>query len=336
MIRCTICSQRIENGPLISIIVPVYNVGPYLEKCIGSIMEQTYKNVEIILVDDGSSDGCGRICDRYAQVDNRIKVIHKKNGGLSDARNAGIEIASGRYVGFIDSDDHIEPTMYERLLTVSLAIEADIVCCSVITEDEDHPLPAKESDIVYIFSPEEALDDLLKKNQYLRHAAWNKLYKKECFASIRFPVRRLFEDAAVMYKIFENAAKIAHLETGSYHYVQRHGSISNGIYRPEMVSHRIDNGLEAFYHFDGDLVHQKMAYIWNERNIYALWETAYSNMDYETARYAYRAYKKISSPQMMRCLNGKQKLKSILFLFCPRLFWTIRKMRRPRVDKSGI
>ena len=114
--------------PLISVIVPVYKVEEFLPKCVASIRGQTYENLEIILVDDGSPDGCGAMCDGYAREDARIKVIHKKNGGLSDARNAGIDIARGEYIGFVDSDDWSEPEMYETLLTTALKENVKLVC----------------------------------------------------------------------------------------------------------------------------------------------------------------------------------------------------------------
>lgn len=115
---------------LISIIVPVYKVENYLSKCLDSMICQTYKNIEIILVDDGSPDNSGKICDDYAKKDSRIKVIHKENGGLSDARNAGLKIATGKYIGFVDSDDYISVEMYEKLYNQAKKEDADIACCN--------------------------------------------------------------------------------------------------------------------------------------------------------------------------------------------------------------
>ena len=130
-----------EEYPLVSVIVPVYKVEPYLRRCIDSIVGQTYRNLEIILVDDGSPDHCGTICDEYALRDSRIKVIHKENDGLSSARNAGLDIANGEYIGFVDSDDHTASQMYERLVVTAIANDADIVFCSYLTRL--HPVKQK-------------------------------------------------------------------------------------------------------------------------------------------------------------------------------------------------
>ena len=124
--------------PLISIIVPIYKVEKYLKKCIQSIMNQTYLNFELILVDDGSPDDCPMICDNYAKLDNRIVVLHKQNGGLSDARNAGLDVARGEYIGFVDSDDFIANNMYEKLLSGLLAEDADMAVCNFSYVDENY------------------------------------------------------------------------------------------------------------------------------------------------------------------------------------------------------
>ena len=124
--------------PLISVIVPIYNVEKYLDRCVGSIINQTYKNLEIILVDDGSPDNCPQMCDDYAKKDSRIKVVHKENGGLSDARNAGMKVATGEYVSFIDSDDYISLDFYETLLETIVDNDSDIVECSVVKFYEDN------------------------------------------------------------------------------------------------------------------------------------------------------------------------------------------------------
>lgn len=209
----------------ISIIVPFYNVEKYASKCIESIINQTYKNLEIILVDDGSKDNCGKICDEFAKKDKRIKVIHKTNGGLSDARNAGIKEATGNYIGFVDSDDYIESDMYEYLLNLLEKNNADISICGVgeVYEDfEEESIKTKEDVIIY--DNKEALKELLLDKKIRSHA-WDKLYKKELFNNIFYPKGRKMEDVGTTYKLFNKANRIVYGEKIKYHYLQRKNSI---------------------------------------------------------------------------------------------------------------
>ncbi len=210
---------------LISIIVPFYNVEKYASKCIKSVINQTYKNIEIILIDDGSPDNCGKICDEYAKKDKRIKVIHKKNGGLSDARNTGLKIAKGKYIGFVDSDDYIANDMYEYLYKLIKDNNADISMCSVHEFFENDTIEIKESneeEIVY--SKEDAIKELLLDKKIRSHS-WNKLYKKELFSNIEYPFGKKMEDIAVTYKLFLKSNKIVYGNQIKYFYLQR----SNGI-----------------------------------------------------------------------------------------------------------
>ncbi|EME3187758.1 glycosyltransferase, partial [Enterococcus faecalis] len=166
--------------PKISIIVPVYNVEKYLEKCVRSILAQTFTDFELILVDDGSPDSSGAMCDQFAEQDQRVKVIHKENGGLSDARNAGIEIATGEYLGFVDSDDYIADDMYELLYTNIVKEDADLSICGIYDVYEGKE-PIVKSLIQGTFSREEALLLILQGNIISVHAV-NKLYKRKLFA----------------------------------------------------------------------------------------------------------------------------------------------------------
>ena len=187
----------------ISIIVPFYNVEKYAPKCIESIINQTYTNLEIILVDDGSPDTCGKICDDYALKDGRIKVIHKKNAGLSDARNVGIKEATGKYIGFVDGDDYIEKDMYKYLYNLIKENNADISICGVEEVYEDGSIQdekAKES--IEILSKEDAIKELLLDKKVRSHA-WDKLYKRELFENIEYPYGRKMEDIATTYKLFD-------------------------------------------------------------------------------------------------------------------------------------
>ena len=207
----------------ISVIVPVYKVEAYLHQCLDSIVNQTYRNLEIILVDDGSPDSCGVICEEYAAKDDRIVVIHQENAGLSAARNTGLDIVSGDYIAFVDSDDWIEPDMFEYLLNNAAAENAAITVCGRIEEYSDRSVvqswPRREI-LQRIRAMEILLDDGLMRNY-----VWDKLWKQELFEGIRFPVGRVMEDLAVTYLLFERADSVLCLPEVKYHYRQRTGSI---------------------------------------------------------------------------------------------------------------
>ncbi len=213
---------------LVSVIVPVYATEAYLDKCVRSIVEQTYRNLEIILVDDGSPDNSPEMCDRWAEADCRIKVIHKKNGGLSSARNAGIDCATGDYLSFVDSDDWIALNLFERVMWIFESHDPDIVTfdCNRINE-KGEIYAATENITDRMLSQEEALTELLKGN--INNYAWNKVYKKKVFSKIRFPVGRVWEDMAISYKLFLNAEKIYSCPAALYYYFTRSDSISKKI-----------------------------------------------------------------------------------------------------------
>ncbi|MDQ0413809.1 glycosyltransferase family 2 protein [Mesobacillus stamsii] len=212
----------------ISVIIPVYKVEKYLHQCIESIIKQTYNNLEIILVDDGSPDNCGELCDEYMKKDNRIKVIHKENGGLSDARNAGINIATGDYIGFVDSDDFIETDMYEFLYRLIKKHNADISICG-ISRFQNEVSINKETYEEICFTSELAIKEILNDYKFHSHAC-DKLFKAELFKTIRFPKGKLYEDVYTAYKLFYNANKIAFNSTPKYYYRITDGSISNSIF----------------------------------------------------------------------------------------------------------
>ena len=207
------------NAPLISVIVPVYNTEKYLHRCVDSIINQTYQNLEIILVDDGSTDSSGCICDEYAKKDERIKVIHKENAGQGVARNIALEYASGEYVGFVDSDDWIDPRMYQTLYTYAVKDQSDIVVCGryLYWDDrEKQPMFHLANPVVY--SGREALVRLLIYDG-IDSALCDKLCKKSLFKNICFPLERyICEDVDVVYKLLERAKQITHCGEGLYYY----------------------------------------------------------------------------------------------------------------------
>lgn len=211
------------DNPKISVIVPVYKVEPYLQKCLDSIVNQTYRDLEIILVDDGSPDHCGQICDEYAARDQRIRVLHQKNQGLSAARNAGIEQSSGGHIGFIDSDDWIEPDFFECLFRCLIRTKADIVQCTISVEQGGH-LQRIGYEQDFRMNREDALKELLIESRTTNNVC-NKLFQRRLFETIRFPQGRVYEDIAVMYRLFESSDGIAVCAGTQYHYILRNKGI---------------------------------------------------------------------------------------------------------------
>lgn len=214
--------------PLISIIVPIYNVEKYLERCVESLRAQTYGNLEIILVDDGSPDGCPAICDAYAKKDDRIRVIHQKNAGLSGARNAGIDASKGAYLAFVDSDDYVAPdfirALYDLLQESGCAIGQ---CRFAYVQGE--PICAKESSSWRIYRGESLMEQLYGPEEEATYfvVAWNKLYRSELFEQIRYPVGRIHEDEATTYLLFHEGRKLAFLDRALYgYYTENEGSIT--------------------------------------------------------------------------------------------------------------
>lgn len=226
---------------LVSVIVPVYNLEKYLNRCIESLVNQSYPNLEIILVDDGSTDGSGEVCDTWAKQEENIRVIHKENGGLSDARNAGLEIAKGDYIGFVDGDDWIDSEMYQMLYTAIINTKCEIAECGVYLTDGKHHKKYKCLETERIYSRDEAIIEVfLERN--LDVSACNKLYKKSIFKNVRYPVGKTNEDAAVILDIFEPITGITHVGKPLYYYFNRVGSISN-TYSKKNLRNLYDNSI---------------------------------------------------------------------------------------------
>ena len=213
--------------PLLSIIVPVYDVENYLQKCIDSILAQTFTDFELILVEDGSPDGCPALCDAAAAKDARIRVLHQKNGGLSAARNAGLDAARGAWIGFVDSDDYIAPEMYETLYKAVQSTGADLALCDYAEVDEAG-VPC-QSMHVRLGKKDFTGRELLKNaTDSMIQPAWNKLYRRAVFAQLRYPEGKLNEDLFLIPKICLQIQKAVVVPKALYYYVQRGGSIMNG------------------------------------------------------------------------------------------------------------
>lgn len=211
--------------PLISVIVPVYKTEAYLDRCVQSIADQTYKNLEIILIDDGSPDNCPAICDAWAEKDSRVKVVHKQNGGLSDARNAGMAMATGELMGFVDSDDWITPDMYQHLHDLMAADHSDIAACGaeMIWEDGTPPRMLTKSGCC-VLNQEEAMRAIIEES-WLKQPVWYKLYKTALIRDIPFPVGKYHEDVFWSYQAVARAQKVSVSDKVCYYYAQRSGSI---------------------------------------------------------------------------------------------------------------
>ena len=208
---------------LVSVIVPVYNVESYLRECIDSIVAQTYRNIEVILIDDGSKDSSGAICDEYADKDNRIKVIHKENGGLSEARNSGLEIASGDWIAFVDSDDYIDEAMLDTLVDLANGNNAQVAMCNF--RATSMPLDNNTDIVTNVFSRDDLLEVYTKraKEYSITNSVWDRIYKREFVKEIRFVPRRHNEDILYTMQVFLRAYTSAKL----YHYRDiREGNIS--------------------------------------------------------------------------------------------------------------
>ena len=232
-----------ESCPLISVIVPVYKVENYLDQCVSSIVNQTYRNLEIILVDDGSPDNCPAMCDEWAQRDSRVRVIHKANGGPDTARNAGLDAAKGEYIGTIDSDDFIDPDMYEKLYILLTENDADISMCDFVQVDENgQSLDNQE---------EPMKDELISREQMLQkfsqlrihyYYTWNKLYKAEIFRDIRF-IGGIHDDTGTIHRILGAAKKMAISSEQLCFYRRRAYSTTDIMSMPSF----------SYRHFEGDM-----------------------------------------------------------------------------------
>lgn len=209
---------------LISIIIPVYNVENYIKRAINSVIEQTYKNLEIILIDDGSKDSSGAICDEFADMDSRIKVIHQKNFGVSAARNAGIRIATGKYIAFVDPDDVISNRMYEFLYKAISENNCKIATCKYKIFAEKLPIFDNSYEMNLVVG-----DDIIKKlleDKEITNYSWDKLYLRELFCDIEYPVGKKYEDLGIMFKVLLKVDRIAYLDMKLYGYFMRNDSIT--------------------------------------------------------------------------------------------------------------
>lgn len=215
----------IDKNEMVNVIIPVYNVQNYLSACLEGILAQSYRNLEIILVNDGSQDLSSEICERYSARDDRVKYFVKSNGGLSDARNYGMLFATGNYISFIDSDDVVANNLIEHLMNVLTCNCADIAVCDPVHCYPQKKIEFTSSQNILIYMKEKAIEEMLYQKSFLV-AAWAKIFRKSLFNDISFPKGKLFEDSAIMYKVFDNAKIIAYSDAKLYGYMHRENSIT--------------------------------------------------------------------------------------------------------------
>ena len=233
-----------DNGDqtdLVSVIVAAYNIADYIERGLNSIRNQTYHNLEIIVVDDGSTDDTGALCDRIASKDPRMQVIHKENGGPAEARNVGVARAKGSYIGFVDGDDWIDPDMYEKMLGALKEQHADIAICRYRRVYKTHT-EDQSVDRVVLFEGQEALQYYVQetKEYDIQNAAWNKLYRREILTDITFPVGKWYEDIMFATMVLSHAKRCVYLDTAYYNYIiDREGSIMNTQINPRTFTDQI-------------------------------------------------------------------------------------------------
>lgn len=214
------------KGPLISIILPVYNIEEYLNKCIDSLFKQTYTNIELVIVDDGSSDICSKLCDSYVELDDRVKVFHKSNGGLSDARNYGILKAKGEFVTCVDPDDYVDSDYVEYLYTLIKTFNTKMSICQHRVVYKDHCIDYGKEIDSEMLSAEQCIERMLY-HDVIDTSAWAKLYHKSLFDNVTYPVGKLFEDIATTYKLMIQSETIAVGYESKYSYCYRNSSIVN-------------------------------------------------------------------------------------------------------------
>ena len=305
---------------LISVIVPVYKVEKYLARCVDSIIAQTYENLEIILVDDGSPDNCGKLCDEYAQKDARIRVLHKENGGLSDARNYGTEISSGAYITFVDSDDYIAPNYVEYLYRLLVENDADISCCCNVRTGEDSVEFGVDDTMqrVQVLSGKESCRGLLGDLHVTLVTAWAKLYKSRLVRKYPFPKGRKHEDEATTCKYYYEAQKVAVGNAQLYAYYQN----------PEGIMNSLGKGMNRDFLW----AYEHRALFFREEKAFDLEQLAWRFFFYACARKAkeenrcYDEYLKTFGDGKVLSRQIKYELK--LYSISPELFEYYRGCRR--------
>jgi len=309
---------------LISVIIPCYNTEKYLKKCLDSIINQSYKNIEVILIDDGSTDNTGEICDEYSKVDNRIKVFHIKNCGVSHARNLGIKKARGYYVTFIDSDDYIDETMYEEMIATTSNNKPDIISSGIHYETENGIIFCSTSNNgkkIYEFNKKEAFYNIF--NRYLGANVWNKLFKKSLIIDNNlFFSENIYsgEDLLFVCQTVNLSNLISHLNKDFYHYIKRDTSVTNGKFNKKLLTiidayKEIDKIVESSF-FESKLYVEKGKIISYCGLIYKMYgNKEYTDIINDLSRYIKENSKKVLDK------NIEFKSRILIWIFSKNIFW---------------
>lgn len=305
-------------SPLISVIIPIYNVEQYLRRCLDSIVNQTYTNLEIILVDDGSPDKCPQICDEYASRDNRIIVIHKENGGLSDARNAGLDICKGEFISFVDSDDWASLEYINELYSTIKETLADIAIINHKHVTTPSSIEIQKRRHIKFFSKQQALFELIAKQYQPFVVSWGKLYRKNLFNNIRFPVGKYHEDEFTSHLLISKASKITYSSKILYFYYQRSNSITK--------QNHITDIIEAFENRLNFTISNNLNHLVPFAASNLCWK--YLNLCFQkhTSKEGFKHI--LKKTKKIRKLMAIRKLNDIflfIFLWYPKLYFFIKK-----------
>jgi glycosyltransferase involved in cell wall biosynthesis len=347
LIHLTIKENEAMN-PKISIIVPVYKVESYLKKCIGSILAQTFTDFELILVNDGSPDNSGEICEQYVQRDNRVIVIHKGNGGASSARNAGLEIARGQYIGFIDSDDYIHKKMFEILFVNAIKHSSDLVICEFLKVKENQPYnnEIEEGDYkIKHFTNIESLNQLFSKQPgdimtgAGNNVQWvipcNKLFKRSLFEMLEFEDGRICEDEFIIHKILYKTKKVTYVLCQLYYYVQRPNSVMRSKFSLKRLDkvYALKERADFFLTIKEKKLHDKAiksyvdAFFWN----YFKAKDELGNVESELKQLKRAFDKSVLFLMKNQLIGWKQKVALVVFILNPSLFG-LYKNRKPNME----
>lgn len=307
---------------LISIIIPVYKVEKYLNRCIKSVVEQTYENLEIILVDDGSPDKCPQICDDWTKNDRRVKVIHKKNGGLSDARNSGLKVAKGVYICFVDSDDYVSEKFVETLYNLIRNNHTEISAISfqeVFSTKREVVDTVEDKNSEVVFENEDALRQLFSNDTFANYA-WNKMYKRHLFDDVQFPIGRKMEDLGTTYKLLLKAKRIAYSAQILYFYYQREDSI---LHKPNLEFYRDKFELSRERYEKIQDVYPKMKE--NASFFLEVLLETYPKLYSSFKDYDWKTTAKCTFKKCKEILSLKEKFKYNLFVYCDMIYRWIKK-----------
>ncbi len=314
-----------NKGEVVSVIVPVYNVEAYVSKCLQSIVQQTYDNLEIIIIDDGSNDGSDQICEQFAKKDDRIQVIHQENRGLSAARNLGLDRCNGEYILFVDSDDYLDSSMIEKLMLLISKYQVLIATCDFQRVYSDQEIKTHVQDTFEgVYDVQKSVGEILGERIVLYTVVWNKLFHRSCFENLRFPEGRIYEDEFITYKLIHQAERVAITNERLYFYLQRSGSIVN-----TKIMDRKKDFFEAYQErIDFYRKRQMFDYYYKMLCLYRYWlidtkekKEVSKNLSSKIREY----YRKEVMGNILKCsVSFSEKMGHVLYALCPQLYMYVK------------